>query len=271
MRLFRHLQHGASGQGPRLHVAAFVPATQPLRPWADTLPWATLVEAIEQSVAQRFPKTSPRGRRPGATRVLRALELLKPERGASDEQICHRLRTDCAVMYACGITEVQAHHSPAHFVLPQTVAQLRSRLEAAWMAELWALQAAAAIDEGLGSPAHLLVDTLPAAQGSPRVTDATTRYKAQKTSSSSLPPSPLTGSRKRPPGRAQRQVSTKPSSTSCAVLADNVGARARCSCAWCARPQRLSATSDRPLSPWRRRPRRVCPAPRRSVHRGASP
>ena len=68
-RLCRHLPPGASGQGPRVPVAACVPATHPLRPWADTLPWATQVEAIEHSVAQRLPKTSPRGRRPGATRV----------------------------------------------------------------------------------------------------------------------------------------------------------------------------------------------------------
>jgi Transposase domain (DUF772) len=197
MHLFRHLQHWASGQGPRFHVADFVPATHPIRQWVDTFPWATLVEAIEKSVAQRFPQTSNRGRRPVATRVLLALELLKHELGASDEQICHRLRTDFAVMYACGITEVQAHHSQAHFVLPQTLAQFRSRMEAALMDELLAIQAAAAIDEGLVSPAHLIVDTFPAEQGSQRVTDATTLYKAQKKSSSSLPTSPLKGSRKR--------------------------------------------------------------------------
>jgi len=197
MRLFHHLQHWVSGQGPRLHVADFVPATHPIRQWADTFPWAALVEAIETSVAQRFPKTSNRGRRPVAPRVLLALELLKHELGASDEQICHRLRTDFAVMYACGITEVQAHHSPAHFVFPQTLAQFRSRLDAALMDELLALQAAAAIDEGLVSPAHLLVDTFPAEQGSQRVTDATTLYKAQKKSSNSWPTSPLKVSRTR--------------------------------------------------------------------------
>jgi len=35
-------------------------------------------------------------------------------------------------------------------------------------------------EEGFVSPAHLLVDTFPAEQGSQRVTDATTLYKAQK-------------------------------------------------------------------------------------------
>jgi hypothetical protein len=90
-------------------------------------------------------------------------------------------------MYACGITEVQAHRSQAHFVLPQTLAQFRSRLDAALMDELLAIQAAAAMDKGLVSPAHLLVDTFPAEQGSQRVTDATTLYKAQKKSSSSSP------------------------------------------------------------------------------------
>jgi hypothetical protein len=100
-------------------------------------------------------------------------------------------------MYAWGITEVQAPHAPAHFVFPQTLAQFRSRIAAALMDELLAIQAAAAMDEGLGSPAHLLVDTFPAEQGSQRVTDATTLYKAQKKAASSLPPSPRKVSRKR--------------------------------------------------------------------------
>jgi hypothetical protein len=187
MQLLRHLQHWLSGQGPRLHVADFVPENHPIRQWADTFPWVALVNAIEKSFAERFPKPSRRGRSPVSPRVLLALELLKHEVGASDEQICHRLRTDFAVMYACGITEVQAHRSQAHFVLPQTLAQFRSRLDAALMDELLAIQAAAAMDKGLVSPAHLLVDTFPAEQGSQRVTDATTLYKAQKKSSSSSP------------------------------------------------------------------------------------
>jgi hypothetical protein len=48
------------------------------------------------------------------------------------------------------------------------------------MDALIALQAAAAMDEGLVSPAHLVIDTFPSEQGSQRVTDATTLYKAQK-------------------------------------------------------------------------------------------
>ena len=48
------------------------------------------------------------------------------------------------------------------------------------MDELVAIQVAAAMEKGLVSPAHLLVDTFPAEQGSQRVTDATTLYKAQK-------------------------------------------------------------------------------------------
>lgn len=197
MRLLSHLQHWLSGHGPRLRVADFVPESHPIRQWADTFPWAKLVDAMEKSFAERFPKLSNRGRRPVATRVLLALELLKHELGASDEQICHRLRTDFAVMYACGIIEVQADRSQAHFVLPQTLAQFRSRIDQALMDELLAIQAAAAMEEGLVSPAHLIVDTFPAEQGSQRVTDATTLYKAQKksstsssTSPSSVPPEP---------------------------------------------------------------------------------
>jgi hypothetical protein len=51
------------------------------------------------------------------------------------------------------------------------------------MDELLAIQAAAAMEVGLVSPAHVLIDTFPAEQGSQRVTDATTLYKAQKKSS----------------------------------------------------------------------------------------
>jgi hypothetical protein len=48
------------------------------------------------------------------------------------------------------------------------------------MDELLASQAAAAMEEGLVSPAHLVIATFPCEQGSQRVTDATTLYKAQK-------------------------------------------------------------------------------------------
>jgi hypothetical protein len=84
------------------------------------------------------------------------------------------------VMYACGLREYQAPRSQAHFVLPETLSEFRGRIDEALMDELMAIQAAAAMDEGLVSPAHLVVDTFPAEQGSQRVTDATTLYKAQK-------------------------------------------------------------------------------------------
>jgi hypothetical protein len=74
MRLARFLQHWLSGTGTRLHVTDFVPEPHPIRQWADTLPWAALVSAIEHSFQQRFPTTSPRGRRPLPIRVLFALE-----------------------------------------------------------------------------------------------------------------------------------------------------------------------------------------------------
>jgi hypothetical protein len=198
MRLFRYLQHWVTGHGTRLQVADFVPTTHPLRQWADTFPWAALVAAIERSVAQRFPKDSTRGRPPVSPRVLLALELLKHEVGASDEAICHRLRTDFAVMYACGIAAVQLDGAQEHFVLPETLAQFRQRIDEALMDELLAIQAAAAMDEGLVSPAHLLIDTFPAEQGSQRVTDATTLYKAQKKSSTSSRSSRPNVPRKRP-------------------------------------------------------------------------
>ena len=97
-RFYESLQHGLTGRGPCLQVADFVPETHPIRPWAETLPWAVLVAAIDRSFTQRFPKPTARGRPPVSTRVLWALELLQHALACSDEQICSRLRTDLAVM-----------------------------------------------------------------------------------------------------------------------------------------------------------------------------
>ena len=186
MGIVRSLQHWLGGHGPHLQPAAFVPETHPIRLWADTFPWDAMVQAVAQSFAQRFPKKRPTGGRPSVSlRVLLALELLKRELNASDEDICQRLRTDGAVMYACGLPEVHADHSQAHFVLPETLAQFRGRIDQDLMDTLVAIQAAAAMDAGLVSPAHLLVDTFPAEQGSQRVTEATTLSKAPKHSSTS--------------------------------------------------------------------------------------
>ena len=88
-------------------------------------------------------------------------------------------------MYACGLREYQVNPSQAHFVLPETLCEFRGRLDEALMDELIAIQSAAAMDEGLVSPAHLVIDTFPSEQGSQRVTDATTLYKAQKKRSNS--------------------------------------------------------------------------------------
>jgi Transposase domain (DUF772) len=186
MGILRHLQHWLRGPGRPLIVADFVPETHPLRQWADTFPWAALVAAVDQNFAQRFATPTARGRVPVATRVLLALELLKHELHCSDEQICSQLRTDLAVMYTCGITEVQVNRTQAPFVLPELLTQFRSRLDDALLQELLALQAAAAIEEGAVSPAHLVVDTFPSEQGSQRVNDAATLYKAKKKSSRSL-------------------------------------------------------------------------------------
>lgn len=192
MRLLRHLQHWLTGHGLQIAVADFVPETHLIRQWADTFPWTALVAAVGRSFTQRFPTPTARGRVPVATRVLLALELLKHERHCSDEQICSQLRTDLAVRYACGITEVQADRAPGHFVLPEVLAQFRSRIDAALMEELLALQAVAALEQGVVSPAPLVVDTFPSEQGSQRGNDAATWYKAKKKSSRSSPPSPST-------------------------------------------------------------------------------
>ncbi len=191
MGILRHLHHWLTGGGPQLLTTEFVPETHAIRLWAETFPWDAMVEVVEQNFARRFPKKRPQGGRPPVSpRVLLALELLKHELGASDEDICQRLRTDVAVMYACGLREVHADRAQAHFVLPETLAQFRRRIDQDLMDTLVAIQAAAAMDAGLVSPAHLLVDTFPAEQGTQRVTDATTLYKAQKKPCSSLPRSP---------------------------------------------------------------------------------
>jgi hypothetical protein len=78
--------------------------------------------------------------------------------------------------------------SQAHVGLPEVLAQCRSRLDAPLMEERLAIQAATAREDGLVSPAHLVVDTFPREPGSPRVNDAATLYKAPKKSSSSSRP-----------------------------------------------------------------------------------
>ena len=182
MRIVRHLQHWLTGRGLRLQVVDFVPETHPLRQWADTFPWAALVAAVDRSFAQRFPRKTARGRAPVATLVLLALELLKHEVSCSDEQICSRLRTDLAVMDACGITEIHVDRTQGHFVLPEVLTQFRSRIDERLMEERITMQAAAAMEAGLVSPAQLVVDTFPSEQGSQRVNDAATLYKAKKKS-----------------------------------------------------------------------------------------
>ena len=87
-------------------------------------------------------------------------------------------------MYACGLRDYQVNPSQAHFVLPETRCEFRRRIDETLMDELIAIQAAAAMEAGLVSPAHLVIDTFPCAQGSQRVTDATTLYKAHKNRSS---------------------------------------------------------------------------------------
>ena len=86
---------------------------------------------------------------------------------------------------ACGIREVQVDGSHEHCVLPEGLAQFRRRLDAPLVEERLTIQAATAMEDGLVSPAHLVVDTFPSEQGSQRVHDAATLQKAPKKSSRS--------------------------------------------------------------------------------------
>src|SRR2546421_3074551 len=141
MRFVHYLQHWLGGPGVRLQVTDFVPVMHPIRQWADAFPWAALVSAMEQRLTQCFPKHAPRGRRPVPGRVLLVLALRKHELGASEEALCHRLRTDCAVMYACGLRAYQGNPAQAHCVLPETLCACRGRIDDALLDELLAIQA----------------------------------------------------------------------------------------------------------------------------------
>jgi hypothetical protein len=273
MRLIRPLQHWLGGSGPRLRVADIVPKTNSLRPWAETFPWAEMVEAIEKSVARRFPKRSSRGRRPVPTRVLLALALLQHAVGASEEALGERWCTDVAVMYAGGIADVQFGSPQAHFVLPETLAQFRSRLDHALIDALLAIQAAAAMDEGLVSPAPLLVDTFPAEQGRQRVTDATTLYKAPKKSAPSLTTSRPSAPPEPPHSRRKPRSCSTNGTRLGAALGANAVARAQSSSSWGATPKRSCWRSAVPLPRWRRkrgstssRPPICAPLPRSTCH-----
>ncbi len=183
MGIVRQLQHWLSGQGPHLVVGNFVPTDHPLRLWTDTFPWPKWVEAVEAHLGTPPAQQKLPGGRPGvSSRVLLALELLKAELACSDEQICSRLRTDFAVMYACGIEGVQADREQSYFVLPELLSQFRRQLGEELMPQLLQIQATAAIEAGLVSPSHLVADTFASEQGSQRVTDAATLYKAKKKS-----------------------------------------------------------------------------------------
>ena len=59
-------------------------------------------------------------------------------------------------------------------MLPEVLAQFRCRLDEPLMQAWLAIQAATAMEDGLVSPAHLVVDPYPREQGSPRVNDAAT-------------------------------------------------------------------------------------------------
>jgi hypothetical protein len=98
-------------------------------------------------------------------------------------------------------------------VLPEVLAQVRQRLDEPLMEELLAIQAATAMEAGLVSPAHVVVDTFPRAQGSQRVNDAATRSKAPKKSSNSSRPSPRKAPPQAPCSRGKRTNSSTTSSS----------------------------------------------------------
>jgi hypothetical protein len=115
-----------------------------------------------------------------------------------------------------------------HVVLPDVLAQCRRRLDEPLLAEWLAIQAASAMEDGLVSPAPLVVDTCPSEQGSPRVKAAATRYKAPQKSSSSSRPYPYRALPRAPRSRGKRHNSSTTSSRACGALADRAGAWGTC-------------------------------------------
>jgi hypothetical protein len=69
MPRLRYRQHWLSGRGAGLQGADVVPDTHPLRPWAETFPWAALGAAVDRACARRLPRLTTRGRPAVATRV----------------------------------------------------------------------------------------------------------------------------------------------------------------------------------------------------------
>ena len=77
-------------------------------------------------------------------------------------------------MSACGIMAIQGDGAQEHVVRPEVLAQFRSRVDDSFMEARLELQAASAMEDGLVSPAPVVVDTLPSEPGSQRVNDAAT-------------------------------------------------------------------------------------------------
>ncbi|MEE3258150.1 MAG: transposase [Candidatus Latescibacterota bacterium] len=175
---------------------------------ADTFPWEAMAAAVDRHFATHFPEETHLGRPPVSTQVLLALEILKAELSCSDEQICSRLRTDFAVIYACGLERVHADRHQSHFVLPEMLAHFRRRLDKTLMAELLQIQSTAAREEGLVSPSHLVVDIFASEQGNQRVNDAATLYKAKK--------SPECGRKDRVPSASESPATRCPAGPSAA-------------------------------------------------------
>jgi hypothetical protein len=113
--------------------------------------------------------------------------------------------------------------SQAHGVLAEVLAQCRRRLDEPLRAERLAIQAATAMEDGMVRPAHLVVDTFPSEQGSQRVTDAATLYKAPKKSSRSSRPSPSHAPPETPRSKGKSNHASPTFRRCCAALVARAG------------------------------------------------
>jgi hypothetical protein len=174
-----------------------------------------------------LPQATTRGRPPVSTRGWLAWAGLQHAWACAAAQLCRRVRTDRAVMDACGIEPVPVEGAQAQVGLPEVLAPCRRRLDAPLLAERRAIQAVTALAGGLVSLVHLVVDTFPRAPGSPRVNAAAPLEKAPPKVSRSSRPAPRTAPPETPRAKGESTRASTPCQRCCAAGVASAGGGGR--------------------------------------------